>query len=193
MHISRAQGTVTYPAHFQLVSAMNPCPCGYHGAKHRYCTCSPKEIQKYHNRISGPLLDRFDIFLSLVPVSMNTNAAKGPTSAELRNQVIEAQTMQQARYQCDDRNATASLETLKNKGNVSLDQIQLVEKCAQKQLWSNRVQVKILRLARTIADLNGAEHVTDEALWEAMTYQRSPLLKKEGKDVVLIAGRNRER
>ncbi len=71
--------------------------------------------------------------------------------------MIEAQTMQQARYQSNDRNATASLETLKNKGNVSLDQIQLIEKCAQKQLWSNRVQVKILRLARTIADLNGEE------------------------------------
>lgn len=175
VHISRAQGTVTYPARFQLISAMNPCPCGYHGAKNRYCTCSPKEIQKYQNRISGPLLDRFDIFLSLVPVTINASTSKGQTSLELLQQVSKAQAIQQKRYQSADKNATISFEALKKLGNVSPKLIQLLEKCAQKQLWSNRVQVKILRLARTIADLNEEERVTEEALWEAMALQRSPL------------------
>lgn len=116
---------------------------------------------------------------------MNSKVSKGLTSVEILNQVIKAQDRQRRRYQSTDKNATISFETLKKLGNVSPKQMQLLEKCAQKQVWSNRVQVKILRLARTIADLNEEELVTEEALWEAMTYQRSPLTEKEGVGVVL--------
>ncbi|MDC3418654.1 YifB family Mg chelatase-like AAA ATPase [Aquibacillus salsiterrae] len=185
VHISRAQGTVTYPARFQLISAMNPCPCGYYGAKNRYCTCSPREIQKYHNRISGPLLDRFDIFLPLVPVSLEHGKNEGPTSMELRQQVVEARRIQSERYGGTVTNATASLDTLLRVGKVTSKQVQLIERHAQKGQWSNRVQVKILRLARTIADLNGEKEVTDQALWEAMTFQRRPVAKGDWKMFVI--------
>ncbi|CQR46248.1 Competence protein ComM [Paraliobacillus sp. PM-2] len=184
VHISRAVGTVSYPARFQLITAMNPCPCGYHGAKKRYCTCSPKEIQKYVNRISGPLLDRFDIFLPLVPVSMNHITKNNTTSTDLSTHVAEVRQIQKVRYGSDVLNANVSLDLLKSVGNITDHQIKIIATCAQKQQWSNRVQVKILRLARTIADLNNEEAVTDESLWEAMTYQRNPLTKKDRLSVV---------
>lgn len=139
-----------------------------------------KEIQKYVNRISGPLLDRFDIFLTLVPVSMNQTAKGGSSSVDLKKRVAEARKIQRMRYGGEVLNANVSLEQLKSLGNITDHQVKMIATYAQKQQWSNRVQVKILRLARTIADLNKEEQVTEEALWESMTYQRDPLMKKDG-------------
>ena len=98
--ISRAQSTVTYPSSFILIAAMNPCPCGYLGSNSRYCTCTPKQIQSYKNRISGPIYDRIDILLFLHSVNLDQPVEKSQTSsADIRKRVEKARERQYERYQ----------------------------------------------------------------------------------------------
>ncbi|KYC62743.1 hypothetical protein B4099_0162 [Heyndrickxia coagulans] len=97
--ISRAASTVTYPAQFIFIAAMNPCPCGYLGSKHAYCTCTPKQITAYQNRVSGPILDRFDLLLHLQSVSLATEPLQTSESLEeIRKRVMEARERQDERY-----------------------------------------------------------------------------------------------
>ncbi len=161
--VSRASGRVTYPCDFTLVAAMNPCPCGYYGHPHKDCTCSDAAVTRYLDKISGPMLDRLDIHIEVPPVEYNELTAKGgeETSAEIRARVEKARKVQQERYKgtgvtCNARLTPAMLEkycVMTEKANETL-------KAAFERLGlSARGYDRILKLARTVADLDGDEKI----------------------------------
>ena len=183
--ISRAASTVTYPSKFILIGAMNPCPCGYLGDRHHYCTCSPKQVNAYQNRISGPILDRMDILLTLSPVSFeNETTDDRETSKIIRDRVIQARDIQYERYQSEINNAGATYDQLLNGEGLRSNQQKMLQQWSSKHHLSNRVEIKIISLARTISDLQGNEHITDEALWEAMTLRRTTNVQVQQKVMV---------
>jgi magnesium chelatase family protein len=171
--ISRAVSTVMYPSRFILLGAMNPCPCGYLGSNERYCTCTPKQIQSYRNRLSGPILDRMDILLTLNPVQLDTQAmVNNESSAQISGRVLAARARQQSRYQGEALNGTASVEALLKESPLTPHQERMMSQTSHKHQWSTRTQVKIIRLARTISDLSESPNISDEALWEALSLRR---------------------
>ncbi|WP_143414836.1 YifB family Mg chelatase-like AAA ATPase [Geobacillus sp. E263] len=167
--ISRISSTVTYPADFILLGAMNPCPCGYLGSRTRYCTCSPKQIQAYRNRVSGPIYDRMDVLLSLEVIDFTKETRVSESSETIRKRVEEARRKQYERYGKEITNGRVPFELLMEKSPLAKRQQLLLQQWASQHQWSNRVQTKIIRLARTISDLKGTEEIADESLWEAMT------------------------
>lgn len=172
--ISRTASTVTYPADFILIAAMNPCPCGYLGSKHRYCTCTPKQVTAYNNRISGPIQDRIDIILKLDKVSLTEDSiAENESSSAIRKRVLYARGSQYKRYGGELYNANVSSEKILASSSLNQEQETMMRKWSSEYHWSTRVQVKIRRLARTISDLSGDEHITNEAIWEAVTIRRT--------------------
>jgi magnesium chelatase family protein len=172
--ISRVHSTVTYPASFLLIGAMNPCPCGYLGSNTHYCTCNPKQIQTYQNRISGPIRDRFDIFLRLQSVSIEKNSDSIiESSKEIRKRVIQAREIQYKRYGREICNGRVSYETLMKTNKLSEKVKQMIQQMIIKKKWSNRVQIKIIRIARTISDLRGEQQLSEGSLWEAFTLSRT--------------------
>lgn len=158
--VSRASGRVTYPCHFTLVAAMNPCPCGFFGHPHKPCTCRPEAIAKYLDRISGPMLDRLDIHVEVPPVEFNELTAKGKEecSADIRKRVERARKIQRERYEgtgitCNARLTPAMLE----KYCVMTASAQTAVKNAFERLGlSARGYDRLLKVARTVADLDGA-------------------------------------
>jgi magnesium chelatase family protein len=177
--ISRAHSTVTYPASFVLIGAMNPCPCGYLGSNDRYCTCSQKQIQSYRNRLSGPVQDRIDILLPLKSVNLDQSSKNQDTSSAIRERVNKAQQFQYQRYQIEVTNAKVPFEVLTETSPLTSEQQKMLMNVAAKQNWSNRVQIKIIRLARTISDLAEEDKISDTAIWEAMTLRRRGLHKQQ--------------
>ncbi|MCM3617917.1 YifB family Mg chelatase-like AAA ATPase [Sutcliffiella horikoshii] len=169
--ISRANATVNYPSQFTLIGAMNPCPCGYLGSDKYYCTCSPKQISAYQNRLSGPIRDRLDIFLDIQPVNFHTTMPVGDTSDMVLTRVIEARRRQYNRYGNQVLNSLVSYDTLQSASPLSSSQQQLLRQISSKQHLSNRTQVKIIRLARTISDLENSETITEQSIWEALKLQ----------------------
>ncbi|MCC3359629.1 YifB family Mg chelatase-like AAA ATPase [Bacillus sp. REN16] len=177
--ISRAHSTITYPSSFILVGAMNPCPCGYLGSNDHYCTCSSKHIQSYQNRLSGPVFDRIDILLSLKSVNLDQPAKLLETSEEIRERVQVARQLQYQRYQTEITNAKVPFEIMTEVSPLTNEQRKMLSNVAAKQKWSNRVQIKIIRLARTISDLAQEEDISDTAIWEAMTLRRWGVHKQQ--------------
>lgn len=167
--ISRVHSTVTYPAKFIFLAAMNPCPCGYLGSDRHYCTCTEKQIKNYKTRISGPILDRMDILLTLNPVSLN-KPTRSDTSDTIRKRIEKARELQYERYGKEKCNGSASMEELAT--SISSTQLDTLQAISIKLGLSNRVQLKIIRLARTISDLAGEISITDQALEEAMSLRR---------------------
>ncbi|MED4351092.1 ATP-binding protein, partial [Schinkia azotoformans] len=154
------------------IAAMNPCPCGFLGSNTHYCSCSPKQIQSYKNRISGPVLDRIDVLLFLKSVNLDQPGQKRVSSAEIRKRVEMTRERQYRRYQEQVTNAKVSFEKLLATSPLQEHQLRIIRQVASKQQWSNRVQIKIIRLARTICDLEGSEEITDESIWKAITLRR---------------------
>ncbi|AXI01185.1 ATP-binding protein [Sporosarcina sp. PTS2304] len=171
--ISRVKQTVTYPSTFTLIAATNPCPCGYYGSRERYCTCTPRQVTDYQLKVSGPILDRLDFVLSLKSSGLQEKATS-ETSAEIRRRVGCARSLQHERYQSHALNGTVSYQQLEHTAGFSEIQLQLVSIVCFEQKWSNRTQVKLLRLARTIADLQGSETMTDSAIEEAIEWRKLP-------------------
>jgi len=180
--ISRAKSTVDYPASFMLVSSMNPCPCGYYNHPDKDCLCPPGMVQKYLNKISGPLLDRIDLHVEVTPVGFDelSEKKKGESSSEIRERVINARLIQEERY---DKNANvysnSQMSTKQLQEFCSLDtQSQQMLKMAMEKLnLSARAYDRILKVARTIADLENSEIITSEHLAEAIQYRS---LDREG-------------
>ncbi|KAB8126812.1 YifB family Mg chelatase-like AAA ATPase [Gracilibacillus oryzae] len=166
--ISRVQSTVTYMSKFILIGAMNPCPCGYDGSSTKMCTCTPKQLTQYKNRVSGPIYDRMDILLRLNPVNMNQNFSENESSQMIKNRVIAARKQQAARYSGDYTNSNIPLEHLLQTSPLTSDQLNFLQKKSIEQHWCNRIQTKIIRLARTISDLADSSNFTDESLIEAV-------------------------
>jgi magnesium chelatase family protein len=183
--ISRAHSTVTYPASFILIGAMNPCPCGYLGSNTHYCTCTQKQIQAYRNRVSGPVYDRFDVQLSLQSVELAQQPRIAERSSDIRSRVETAQERQFTRYQAQIYNAKVPFELLTSTSPLTDSQRKMIAQVSSKQHWSNRVQIKIIRLARTISDLAGDSDITDESIWKAIQLRRT-LNHKQQK----VAGKN---
>lgn len=180
--ISRAKFAVEYPASFMLVAAMNPCPCGYYNHPNRDCVCSPGMIQKYLSRISGPLLDRIDMHIEIVPVPFDKLSEMAPAepSAVIRERVIAARGIQAARFSNDEGiycNAQMSSKMLRKYCAVDEAGQQLLKAAMARMNLSARAYDRILKVARTIADLAGSESVQTEHLAEAINYRN---LDKEG-------------
>ncbi len=173
--ISRAQATMTFPADFILVAAMNPCPCGYYGDPRRRCDCSQQWIQKYVSRISGPLLDRIDIHVEVaaVPFGELSRSAPGPSSAEMREQVMHARQVQWRRFRGRPPyvNGRMSPRQLKRYCALDPDSAELLRQAMDQLGLSARAHDRILRVARTIADLEGSERIQLQHISEAINYR----------------------
>lgn len=174
--IARSALTVEYPASFMLVASMNPCPCGYYNHPERPCVCTPGSVQKYLNKISGPLLDRIDIQVEIVPVPVEHLSQRTPaeSSASIQKRVIAARKIQQERYKneagihCNAQMNTRLLHTF-----VVLDNTcnRLLQQAVNQLKLSARAYDRILKVARTIADLDASEKVLPKHLSEAITYR----------------------
>jgi magnesium chelatase family protein len=180
--ISRAKFTVDYPASFMLIASMNPCPCGYYNHPEKECVCSPGVVQKYLSKISGPLLDRIDLHVEVTPVSFNelSNKTKGETSDSIRKRVITARRIQEVRFK-DKKgvhaNAQISSKTLKEICEIDEAGRTLLKKAMDKLGLSARAYDRILKVARTIADLEGEVKIQTNHLAEAIQYRS---LDREG-------------
>ncbi|PLR77824.1 magnesium chelatase [Bacillus sp. V3-13] len=167
--ISRTRVTIKYPASFILIGAMNPCPCGYAGSNSHYCTCMPKQILSYQNKLSGPLRDRFDINLFLKPVDFKATREKETESSKtVRKRVEKARNRQYDRYGKEICNSRVSYDLLIKTSPLTAEQQRILHQLSTKKNWSNRSQIKIIRLARTISDLHGSIQISDQSIWEAI-------------------------
>lgn len=173
--VSRVSGTAVFPSTVMLIASMNPCNCGYYGDPTRECTCSAGQIQKYLNRISGPMLDRFDIHIEVAAVKYDELSAKrsGETSETIRRRVENARRIQQERYKDYNIYCNAQLSaSLTEKFCQLNDDCQKILKAAFESLgMSARAHSRILKVARTIADLEGSEDIEVKHLAEAIQYR----------------------
>jgi magnesium chelatase family protein len=174
--IARAKFSVEYPASFMLVASMNPCPCGYHNHPERECVCGPGAVQRYLSRISGPLLDRIDIHIEVVPVSFDKMADKRPSehSAVIRERVMKARQTQDDRFKDKkDVHCNAQMTSKMIRKYVELDEssLAMLKNAMEKLDLSARAYDRILKVSRTIADLADSEQVMAEHIAEAIQYR----------------------
>ena len=180
--ISRAKSTVNYPASFMLVASMNPCPCGFHNHPEKECTCSPGMVQKYLNRISGPLLDRIDIHIEVVPVNYEklSDHGKVENSSSVRDRVVKARSIQAKRFAAvRGVYSNAQMSSSMQRRFCQLDEAggRLLKTAMDLRGLSARAYDRILKVARTIADLGESENITAEHISEAINYRN---LDREG-------------
>ncbi|MBR3938865.1 MAG: YifB family Mg chelatase-like AAA ATPase [Bacteroidales bacterium] len=174
--ISRARMTTEYPASFILVAAMNPCPCGYYNHPDIECTCNPGMVNKYLNKVSGPLMDRIDLHIEVTPLSHSALAEKrlGEPSEVIRQRVIAARKIQEERYKdykgihC---NAQMTTKLFRQYCDIDQDCQDLMKAAMDKLGLSARAYDRILKVSRTIADLDNSENITVEHLSEAINYR----------------------
>lgn len=174
--ISRAKLSVEYPASFMLIAAMNPCPCGYYNHPDKECVCGPGVVQKYLNKISGPLLDRIDIHVEVVPVPFRDmdSVEKGERSEIIRERVIRARQVQQERFKDNPKvhaNAQMSSKQLQIHCKLQAEGRQLLKNAMERLSLSARAYDRILKVARTIADLASSEKIENDHLAEAINYR----------------------
>lgn len=171
--IARASSTICYPARFTLIAAMNPCPCGYYGDATRVCVCSESDIQRYRSRLSGPLLDRIDLHLTLSPVPLRQlGAQSGPeSSTSIRARVEKTRALQRLRY-CDARvtcNAEASARGMLRL--LTSDARAMLDDAAESLALSARAYHRVVKVARTIADLANDDQIGASHIGEALRYR----------------------
>lgn len=174
--ISRAKYTATLPCSFMLVASMNPCPCGYYNHPQRTCTCSPGQIQRYMSKISGPLLDRIDLQVEVTPVSIQdlSSAPEGTPSCVIRERVVRARALQTERFKGEKGvhcNAQMTEQLLQKYAQPDEPSLAMLRQAMDRLQLSARAYSRILKVARTIADLEGAEHVQRAHLAEAIGYR----------------------
>lgn len=171
--ISRAARSVEFPAQFQLIAAMNPCPCGFHGSTQRACRCTPQQVQRYQARLSGPLLDRIDLHVHVPTLSAAEllGASAGEASAVVRERVIAAR--QRAMQRQGEPNQRLQGQQLDAHLQLDAAAQALAERAAAKLGWSARATHRALRVARTIADLAGSVTIAAAHVAEAMQYRRA--------------------
>ena len=173
--ISRVNATLTYPANFMFVSSMNPCPCGYYGSKDKECTCTPQMINKYMGKLSGPLLDRIDICTEVSPVKYHKldSRERIETSEEIKKRVDKARKIQLERYKDKKIFSNSELTPKLIEEYCKLDSRgkQILENAFNKLKLSARAYGRILKVARTIADLDESENIEVKHIAEAIQYR----------------------
>ena len=174
--ISRANYSVQYPSSFMFVASMNPCPCGYYGDPTHHCVCTPGQIQRYMSRISGPLMDRIDLHIEVpvVPFSDLSKMASGEPSSAIRERIIKARKIQEERFK-DHKgiysNAQMSERLIHQYAEPDEQSLDMLRMAMEKLSLSARAYSRILKVARTIADLEGAENVQSHHIAEAIGYR----------------------
>jgi magnesium chelatase family protein len=173
--IARAARTAVFPARFVLIGAMNPCPCGFSGDERRPCRCTPVQVAKYRNRLSGPLRDRIDLHVEVpaVPVGIITDATAGEPSASVRERVLSARRVQHTRYGPDGPRTNAALAGSRITGICRPDAMgrQLLRRAVDQLGLSARGHDRVLKVARTVADLSGADTIGADHVAEALQYR----------------------
>lgn len=174
--ISRAKISIDYPANFMLVASMNPCPCGYYNHPEKECICGSAVVHRYLSRISGPLLDRIDLHVEVVPVSFDemTSNRKTETSAEIRERVVRAREIQLDRFKSNESiycNAMMSSNMVKEICAINEAGKSLLKTTMERIGLSARAYDRILKVSRTIADLAGTDEIRTEHLAEAIQYR----------------------
>lgn len=172
---NNTNASVRYPADFQLVVALNPCPCGYHNSKTHECNCSPYEIQRYLSRISHPLLDRIDIHLEVPEVNYKeiSSERSGESSEVIRERVKNVREIQKDRYKDEifKYNSEIPEKKLKKYCHLDANSEKILELAFKKYGMSARTYNKILKIARTIADMTGCESIKEDHVLEAIQYR----------------------
>lgn len=173
--ISRVNASLTYPANFMLAASMNPCPCGYYGSKEKECNCSPQAINRYMGKISGPLLDRIDICVEVTPVKYEKldNEEKTETSKEIQERVNQARQIQMERYRNLGIYSNSELTPKLIEKHCKLDEPgkKILENAFNKLKLSARAYGRILKVARTIADLESCHNIEVKHIAEAIQYR----------------------
>ena len=180
--ISRARFSVEYPASFMLMASMNPCPCGYYNHPEKDCVCAPGVVQKYLNKISGPLLDRIDLHVEVTPVPFSelSKEKNSEPSSEIRKRVISARKLQTERYNTSEgiySNSQMRTKDLKTYCNLSEASNSLLKTAMERLGLSARAYDRILKVARTIADLDSSQNIETNHIAEAIQYRS---LDREG-------------
>jgi magnesium chelatase family protein len=181
--ISRAKISVDYPASFMLIASMNPCPCGYYNHPEKECVCGAGVIQRYLNKISGPLLDRIDLHVEVTPVSydeLSSNALPAESSSDIAQRVVQARARQEERFKDFPNihsNAQMPSRMVREVCQINQAGLTLIKKAMEKLQLSARAYDRILKVARTAADLNGSETIRIEDLAEAIHFRS---LDREG-------------
>lgn len=174
--VSRAQGTVAFPARFLLVAAMNPCPCGYESDPDRECSCTPIQIQRYRKRLSGPLLDRIDLAIEVpkVPTERLQESLSAETSEQIRTRVQQARDQQLQRYATKNivTNAEASSQLIRELVKLNPSSKKILAQAIDRFKLSARAYFRVLKVSRTIADLEHHEQVTEMHIAEALQYRQ---------------------
>jgi len=176
--ISRANWQADFPARFQIVAAMNPCPCGYYGDPEIECRCTPDQVTRYQSRISGPFLDRIDMTVPVPRLNraeLRNETASGESSEEIRQRIESARVRQQERQGCT--NAFVESKFIEKYGQLSNTDADLFDTISEKLKLSLRSHVRVIKLARTIADLAGEDSIKTEHLLEAVSYRNNPMIR----------------
>ncbi|MBR4433696.1 MAG: ATP-binding protein, partial [Bacteroidaceae bacterium] len=174
--VSRAKYTIDYPANFMMVASMNPCPCGYYTHPTRPCICSPTQVQRYLGKISGPLMDRFDLQVEISPVPFEKLSEKqqAEPSAVIRERVIRAREIQTERFRSEKGihcNAQMTRKQLEKYAMPDKEGLSVLQLAMERLNLSARAYDRILKVARTIADLEGCEQITSDHIGEAIGYR----------------------
>lgn len=173
--ISRVNSTLTYPCNFMLIASMNPCACGYYGSKDKECTCSPQSIARYMGKISGPLLDRIDIHIEVTPVKYNKLQEKTniESSETIKARVNEARRIQRERYKEYNlfSNSELTPKLIEKYCKIDAPSHKIMQNAFEKLGLSARAYGRILKVARTIADLDHKEKIEPKHIAEAIQYR----------------------
>jgi len=176
--IARASMSLTFPARFMLAAAMNPCPCGYWGSGQRQCQCGPPVIQRYVSKISGPLMDRIDIHIDVPAVNyqeLRASDSRSESSAQVRQRVVRAREVQLNRFAAAGErnysNAQMGPRQIRAYCELGSESERMLERAMQQQGLSARAHDRILKVARTIADMEGAPQIESKHIAEAIQYR----------------------